>query len=53
MKLSWSDRRRLRRVTNPSDMDWNALADKLLLTTVVVVVLFFVLRHFTVEQEPG
>lgn len=41
MKISWSDRRRVRRITDPSSMDWNALADKtilalsLLLATIV------------------
>lgn len=41
LKVSWAERRRLRRITSPSDVDWNALADKtilalsLLLATVV------------------
>ena len=41
LKVAWGDRRRLRRITSPSDFDWNALADKtilalsLLLATVV------------------
>lgn len=28
--MSWRDRRRVRRMTNPSEVDWNLLADKLI-----------------------
>lgn len=31
MKISWGDRRRVRRITSPSSVDWNALADKTIL----------------------
>ena len=31
VKVGWGDRRRLRRITSPSDVDWNALADKTIL----------------------
>lgn len=32
LKISWADRRRLRRITSPSDFDWDALADRTILT---------------------
>ena len=37
VKMSWRDRRRVRRVTSPSDVDWNALADKLILMLSVLL----------------
>jgi hypothetical protein len=30
LKMSWRDRRRVRRITSPSDINWNLLADKLI-----------------------
>ena len=39
VKISWSDRRRVRRVTSPSDVDWNALADKLIVLLSVLLVM--------------
>jgi hypothetical protein len=30
LDLSWRDRRRVRRITSPADIDWNAVADKLI-----------------------
>jgi hypothetical protein len=41
LSMSWRDRRRVRRITSPSDVDWNLLADKaiwalsILLVTIV------------------
>lgn len=32
LKVSWGDRRRLRRITSPSDVDWDALADRTILS---------------------
>jgi hypothetical protein len=38
LKMSWSDRRRVRRVTSPSQVDWNALADKAILALSILLV---------------
>ncbi|MDE2491612.1 MAG: PilZ domain-containing protein [Elusimicrobia bacterium] len=35
-KLSWGDRRRVRRVLRPPSVDWNLIADKALLALVLV-----------------
>jgi hypothetical protein len=32
LKVAWADRRRLRRITSPSDVNWDALADKAILS---------------------
>ena len=37
LKMSWRDRRRIRRITNPSGMDWNALADKAILALSILL----------------
>lgn len=36
--LSWGDRRRIRRFTSPSDVDWNALADKAIIALSILLV---------------
>ena len=38
LKISWRDRRRVRRITSPSDYDWNELADKAILALSIVLV---------------
>ncbi len=38
LKLSWGDQRRIRRVTNPSSVNWDGLADKTIVTLVVFLV---------------
>jgi hypothetical protein len=38
IKMSRSDRRRVRRVTSPSDVNWNALTDKLILALSILLV---------------
>jgi hypothetical protein len=37
LKMSWADRRRVRRVTSPSDVDWNVLADKAIVALSVLL----------------
>jgi hypothetical protein len=37
-RMSWSDKRRVRRITSPSGMDWNALADKAILALSILLV---------------
>lgn len=32
LKVNWGDRRRLRRITSPSDYNWDALADRTILS---------------------
>jgi PilZ domain len=41
LKVSWADKRRLRRVTSPSDFNWDALADRTIysLTLLLAVIL--------------
>jgi hypothetical protein len=38
LKMSWRDRRRVRKITSPSDYDWSELADKAIVAMSVALV---------------
>lgn len=47
--LSWADRRRVRRVTSPSDIEWGAIADKAI--TALLILLFTVIGWSVAENR--
>lgn len=49
VKVSWGDRRRLRRITSPSDFNWDALADRTILS---LSLLLAVLVGYRVLSSP-
>ena len=38
LKMSWGDRRRIRRIQSPSSLDWNGLADRAITAMIILLV---------------
>lgn len=53
LNMSWSDRRRVRRITSPSGVDWNLLADKLIVMLGVLLLTLLGWRLMSNSQWRG